>query len=188
MTPREIEQFFYTKIPLTAAMGVRVESYDGETLVLTAPVDANHNHLGTAFGGSPGDHLELGRSFRRDAETGGRDAHPTRDLLPPLWPVILPASFPGFHPGLISFQPPGLCRMSGCLMNLVRGRTTERAPGRGERREMRPRKLRRQTGVTIMGEDQSTGTPGTFTERPLSFAASLRRKGPALFTHSVAVG
>ena len=36
-------------------------------------------------------HPGLGRSFRRDAETGGRDAHPTRDLLPPLWPVILPS-------------------------------------------------------------------------------------------------
>lgn len=50
--PREIEQFFHAKIPLTAAMGVRVESYDAQRLVLTAPLDANHNHLGTAFGGS----------------------------------------------------------------------------------------------------------------------------------------
>ncbi len=54
MTPREIEQFFHAKIPLTAAMGVRVESYDAEQLVLTVPLDANHNHLGTAFGGSLG--------------------------------------------------------------------------------------------------------------------------------------
>ena len=52
MTPREIEQFFHAKIPLTAAMGVRVESYDAQRLILTAPLDANHNHLGTAFGGS----------------------------------------------------------------------------------------------------------------------------------------
>ncbi len=52
MTPREIEQFFHAKIPLTAAMGVRVESYDAQQLILTAPLDANHNHLGTAFGGS----------------------------------------------------------------------------------------------------------------------------------------
>ncbi len=50
--PREIEQFFHAKIPLTAAMGVRVESYDAQRLILTAPLDANHNHLGTAFGGS----------------------------------------------------------------------------------------------------------------------------------------
>jgi thioesterase domain-containing protein len=52
VTPREIEQFFHAKIPLTAAMGVRVESCDAQRLVLTAPLDANHNHLGTAFGGS----------------------------------------------------------------------------------------------------------------------------------------
>ena len=52
MTPREIEQFFHAKIPLTAAMGVRVESCDANQLVLTAPLEPNHNHLGTAFGGS----------------------------------------------------------------------------------------------------------------------------------------
>jgi thioesterase domain-containing protein len=33
-------------------MGVRVESYDVERLVLCAPLAANVNHLGTAFGGS----------------------------------------------------------------------------------------------------------------------------------------
>jgi thioesterase domain-containing protein len=52
VTPSEIQQFFHAKIPLTAAMGVRVESYDGHRLVLTAPLEANHNHLGTGFGGS----------------------------------------------------------------------------------------------------------------------------------------
>ena len=48
---RETEDFFYEQIPLTRAMGVRVESYDQEKLILTAPLEANHNHLGTAFGG-----------------------------------------------------------------------------------------------------------------------------------------
>ncbi len=33
-------------------MGVRVAHYDGRRLVLSAPLDANVNHLGTAFGGS----------------------------------------------------------------------------------------------------------------------------------------
>jgi thioesterase domain-containing protein len=33
-------------------MGVRVLGYDGEQLTLVAPLDRNHNHLGTAFGGS----------------------------------------------------------------------------------------------------------------------------------------
>jgi thioesterase domain-containing protein len=48
----EIERILHEKIPLTRAMELRVESYDGEQIVLTAPLAANHNHLGTAFGGS----------------------------------------------------------------------------------------------------------------------------------------
>jgi thioesterase domain-containing protein len=49
---RQIEELFYSKIPITRALGVRVESYDGERLVLSAPLAENVNHLGTAFGGS----------------------------------------------------------------------------------------------------------------------------------------
>jgi thioesterase domain-containing protein len=53
MSPAEkIEELLHRKIPITRAMGVRVEDYDGHRLVLTAPLDANVNHLGTAFGGS----------------------------------------------------------------------------------------------------------------------------------------
>jgi len=52
MTSAEIEAFLHEKIPLAQAMGVRVESSDGEAFVLTAPLEPNHNHLGTAFGGS----------------------------------------------------------------------------------------------------------------------------------------
>lgn len=48
----ETERFLHEKIPLSLAMGVRLESYDGEVLVMTAPLEPNHNHLGTAFGGS----------------------------------------------------------------------------------------------------------------------------------------
>ena len=48
----ETEQFLHEQIPLSKAMGVAVDSYDGETLIVTAPLDVNHNHLGTAFGGS----------------------------------------------------------------------------------------------------------------------------------------
>ena len=51
-TLRETEAFFHEKIPITRAMGVRVEAYDGREFVITAPLDANRNHLGTAFGGS----------------------------------------------------------------------------------------------------------------------------------------
>jgi thioesterase domain-containing protein len=49
---REIEAYFHAQIPITQAMGVRVEAYDGRQLSLTAPLALNHNHLGTAFGGS----------------------------------------------------------------------------------------------------------------------------------------
>src|SRR5215210_1626167 len=53
MSPsRQIQELFYSKIPITRALGVRVEHYDGERLVLSAPLDSNVNHLGTAFGGS----------------------------------------------------------------------------------------------------------------------------------------
>lgn len=49
---QQTQDLLHTKIPITRAMGVRVEDYNGERLVLTAPLEANVNHLGTAFGGS----------------------------------------------------------------------------------------------------------------------------------------
>jgi len=49
---RQIQELLHNKIPITRALGVRVESYDGARLVLSAPLAANVNHLGTAFGGS----------------------------------------------------------------------------------------------------------------------------------------
>jgi thioesterase domain-containing protein len=49
---RQIQELFYNMMPITRALGVAVESYDGARLVLTAPLEANVNHLGTAFGGS----------------------------------------------------------------------------------------------------------------------------------------
>lgn len=49
---RDTERFLHEQIPLTQAMGVKIESYDGTQLVITAPLEPNHNHLGTAFGGS----------------------------------------------------------------------------------------------------------------------------------------
>jgi thioesterase domain-containing protein len=49
---RETEAFLHEQIPLTRAMAVAVRSWDGRELHLTAPLGPNHNHLGTAFGGS----------------------------------------------------------------------------------------------------------------------------------------
>ena len=48
----ETELFLHEQIPLTRAMGVSVQSWDGQELRLSAPLEPNHNHLGTAFGGS----------------------------------------------------------------------------------------------------------------------------------------
>lgn len=39
-------------IPLTRALGLRLAAYDGDRLVLEAPLAPNHNHQNTAFGGS----------------------------------------------------------------------------------------------------------------------------------------
>jgi thioesterase domain-containing protein len=50
----DAERFLHEKIPLSLAMAVRVESHTAGALVLTAPLGPNHNHLGTAFGGSLG--------------------------------------------------------------------------------------------------------------------------------------
>jgi thioesterase domain-containing protein len=52
MSPAEIEAFLHARIPLARAMGARVEACDADAFVLTAPLEPNHNHLGTAFGGS----------------------------------------------------------------------------------------------------------------------------------------
>jgi thioesterase domain-containing protein len=49
---KQTQELLHTKIPITRAMGVRVEDYDGERLILSAPLEPNVNHLGTAFGGS----------------------------------------------------------------------------------------------------------------------------------------
>ena len=52
MSALELETFLHGKIPLSHAMGVRVAEISRERLVLEAPLAANINHLGTAFGGS----------------------------------------------------------------------------------------------------------------------------------------
>ncbi len=71
----ETERFFHEQIPLTRAMGVRVEAHDGQQLVLTAPLEANHNHLGTAFGGSLAALATLAGYGLLWLELGNRDAH-----------------------------------------------------------------------------------------------------------------
>jgi thioesterase domain-containing protein len=47
-----LEQTLHQEVPLTGQMGVRVESHDGNELVLHADFEPNVNIHGTAFGGS----------------------------------------------------------------------------------------------------------------------------------------
>jgi len=46
-----LEALWSGKIPLARAMGARIERLDADGLVATAPLAANVNHMGTAFGG-----------------------------------------------------------------------------------------------------------------------------------------
>jgi thioesterase domain-containing protein len=51
LSRHDLEKFLHEKIPLTAAMKVTVAE-TSPRLVLEAPLAANINHLGSAFGGS----------------------------------------------------------------------------------------------------------------------------------------
>lgn len=48
----KLKKFFIDHLPITQFMGLDVESYDGDTLILTAPLEPNINDKQTAFGGS----------------------------------------------------------------------------------------------------------------------------------------
>lgn len=49
---KELEKKLHTQIPLTRLMNLKVENYDDEKIITTAPLDININDKGTAFGGS----------------------------------------------------------------------------------------------------------------------------------------
>jgi thioesterase domain-containing protein len=75
LLPEDIEVFLHGKIPLTKTMGVKVGSYDDDRLVITAPLDVNHNHLGTAFGGSLAAIATLAGYCLLWLELGDKEAH-----------------------------------------------------------------------------------------------------------------
>ncbi|MEZ6123045.1 MAG: YiiD C-terminal domain-containing protein [Planctomycetaceae bacterium] len=53
MTSREeLEDYIHRQIPITLAMGVRIQQADVDRVVLTAPLAPNINHRETVFGGS----------------------------------------------------------------------------------------------------------------------------------------
>ena len=47
-----LEKTFHQLIPISLHMGVKVKSYDGNRLVIKAPLSNNINHQQSAFGGS----------------------------------------------------------------------------------------------------------------------------------------
>ena len=69
------QRFLHEQIPLTGAMGVRVQSFGDDGLVLSAPLGPNHNHLGTAFGGSLAAIATLAGYALLWLELGDRDSH-----------------------------------------------------------------------------------------------------------------
>lgn len=48
----ELIQFIRSTIPLSRAMDLRLQAYDGERITLSAPLSPNVNDKGCAFGGS----------------------------------------------------------------------------------------------------------------------------------------
>ncbi len=52
MNPEQFTEYLHRNIPLTAALGVTVESCTPDRLRVAAPLALNRNHHGTAFGGS----------------------------------------------------------------------------------------------------------------------------------------
>jgi thioesterase domain-containing protein len=72
---QETEDYLHEQIPITRQMGIRLTSFDSEKLVLTAPLEPNHNHLGTAFGGSLSAIATLAGYSLLWLELGDRDSH-----------------------------------------------------------------------------------------------------------------
>lgn len=71
----EIERFLHQRIPVSKAMGIRVEGCDGRKVVIRAPLEVNHNHLGTAFGGSLAAVATLAGYLALWTALGDREAH-----------------------------------------------------------------------------------------------------------------
>ncbi|MFD2255948.1 YiiD C-terminal domain-containing protein [Luteolibacter algae] len=52
MNSEELENFLHKKIPVSKLMEIHVATCSQNKIILEAPLDINHNHLATAFGGS----------------------------------------------------------------------------------------------------------------------------------------
>lgn len=52
MTPDAITEYIHNHLPLTTHMNARVDSYDGERIIIGAPLSGNTNPHNTVFGGT----------------------------------------------------------------------------------------------------------------------------------------
>ena len=52
MTVAEAQDYIYTNIPITKAMGMKIEKLSNNEVQLSLPIDKNINHRGSAFGES----------------------------------------------------------------------------------------------------------------------------------------
>jgi thioesterase domain-containing protein len=48
----EFEQYLFRAIPITQALGIKIEAIDASRASISAPIALNKNHLNTVFGGS----------------------------------------------------------------------------------------------------------------------------------------
>lgn len=71
----ELEAYLHEQIPVSRLMGIRVVVCDQERVVLSAPLELNSNHLGTAFGGSLATLATLTGYVGLWTALGDRDAH-----------------------------------------------------------------------------------------------------------------
>lgn len=52
MSVTEVAKIIQREIPITKAMGISFESFAESNCLISVPLEPNHNHKGTAFGGS----------------------------------------------------------------------------------------------------------------------------------------
>ncbi|MDF1816075.1 MAG: YiiD C-terminal domain-containing protein [Verrucomicrobiales bacterium] len=71
----ELEEYLHEKIPVAKQMGIGVDTCQDGLVILRAPMHLNHNHLGTAFGGSLVTMATLAGYCALWVALGNRDAH-----------------------------------------------------------------------------------------------------------------
>ena len=74
-TAKDLENYLHEAIPLSALMGILVDECAEGGVTLTAPLSINHNHLGTAFGGSLAALATLTGYCALWTALGNKDAH-----------------------------------------------------------------------------------------------------------------